>query len=395
MRDDQRHIPLRIRMDEPRRFAKGGLAAHAEKVRGAGRYGDDMIVHINRDEFNQLRQAWGEPTINPETGAPEYFLSGLRKWFSENPIASAVLPAATSILLPGLGSAVGSALNIGGVLGGASNLVGNGLVGAGLGAITGGTKGALIGGATGAIAPMIADGIGNLFGAGSGASTSGVRDSNITTTNGVTGGNSGSSSGSSSGIGGALSSLTSNPEKMLKAALGLGTIASAFYKPKDAAVQQGQANAAAAQEQFNRPLPQVEFNRQRISMQGDPRRYGTQGGQQFFANNQVPTVAAARGGKIEQPASQGALSQASRYVGGPGTGRSDEIPALLSDGEYVIDAETVAMLGDGSSKAGAQRLDGFRDEVRRHKGQHLAKGKISPDAKPPMAYLKGASRGRQ
>ena len=200
------------------------------------------MVHINRDEFEQLRQAWGEPTINPKTGAPEYFLSGLRKWFQENPVASAVLPAATSILLPGLGQAVGSALNIGGVLGSASNLVGNGLVGAGLGAITGGGQGALIGGATGAIAPYIADGIGSLFGSGSGASTSGVRDSNIMTTNGVTGGNSGgasSSGGMSAGLGGALSSLGKNPESLLKAALGLGTIASAFYKPKDAGVAQG------------------------------------------------------------------------------------------------------------------------------------------------------------
>ena len=76
-------------------------------------------------------------------------------------------------------------------------------------------------------------------------------------------------------------------------------------------------------------------------------------------------------------------------VRGPGTGRSDEIPALLSDGEYVIDAETVALLGDGSSEAGADRLDQMREAVRRHKGQHLAKGNFSPDAKAPEHYLYG------
>lgn len=76
-------------------------------------------------------------------------------------------------------------------------------------------------------------------------------------------------------------------------------------------------------------------------------------------------------------------------VKGPGTGRSDEIPALLSDGEYVIDAETVALLGDGSSKAGAERLDQLRVKIRKDKGRKLAKGEFSGNAKRPEHYLKG------
>ena len=58
---------------------------------------------------------------------------------------------------------------------------------------------------------------------------------------------------------------------------------------------------------------------------------------------------------------------------GRGTGQSDEIegttpsgrPVLLSDGEYVIDAPTVAALGDGSTKAGARRLDDMRKQIRK------------------------------
>ena len=92
-----------------------------------------------------------------------------------------------------------------------------------------------------------------------------------------------------------------------------------------------------------------------------------------------------------QNMAQGGLSALSRFVRGGGTGRSDEINAKLSDGEYVIDAETVAMLGDGSSKAGAQRLDQMRESVRQHKGKALSKGKFSPDAKSPLTYLKGAA----
>jgi len=82
-------------------------------------------------------------------------------------------------------------------------------------------------------------------------------------------------------------------------------------------------------------------------------------------------------------------SRESFAVNGAGTGRSDEIPALLSDGEYVIDAETVALLGDGSGKAGAQRLDEFRAKIRKHKGRNLAKGKFSVNAKRPERYLSG------
>jgi hypothetical protein len=59
-------------------------------------------------------------------------------------------------------------------------------------------------------------------------------------------------------------------------------------------------------------------------------------------------------------------------LSGPGSGQSDEIegttpsgrPVLLSDGEYVIDAPTVAALGDGSTNAGARRLDEMRKKIR-------------------------------
>jgi len=76
-------------------------------------------------------------------------------------------------------------------------------------------------------------------------------------------------------------------------------------------------------------------------------------------------------------------------VNGAGDGREDKIDAKLSDGEYVIDAETVALLGNGSSKAGAQQLDKFRVNIRKHKGQKLASGKFSANAKSPEAYMAG------
>jgi hypothetical protein len=99
-------------------------------------------------------------------------------------------------------------------------------------------------------------------------------------------------------------------------------------------------------------------------------------------------MAMAEGGALA--AKRGGRSQRTEFaVNGPGTGRSDDIPAVLSDGEYVIDAETVALLGDGSSKAGAKKLDDLRVKVRKHKGQKLAKGRFSANAKKPEAYLSG------
>ena len=60
-------------------------------------------------------------------------------------------------------------------------------------------------------------------------------------------------------------------------------------------------------------------------------------------------------------------------IEGGGDGMSDSIPAtidgkqdlLVSKDEYVVDAPTVAMIGNGSSDAGAKKLDNMREEVRK------------------------------
>ena len=76
-------------------------------------------------------------------------------------------------------------------------------------------------------------------------------------------------------------------------------------------------------------------------------------------------------------------------VHGAGDGQSDDIPAMLADGEYVIDAETVAQIGNGSTKAGAKALDKFRESIRAHK-RSAPVNKIPPKTKALTSYLKGA-----
>jgi hypothetical protein len=63
------------------------------------------------------------------------------------------------------------------------------------------------------------------------------------------------------------------------------------------------------------------------------------------------------------------------YACGGGTGQSDDIPAMLHDGDYVMDADVVAALGDGSSKAGREVLEGFRSQIRH---DEKAQGKPVP-----------------
>jgi hypothetical protein len=116
--------------------------------------------------------------------------------------------------------------------------------------------------------------------------------------------------------------------------------------------------------------------------------YGQRPEKSFFNYVPQPPTGMAHGGSLAAKRG-GRPSRSSFAVNGPGTGRSDDIPAVLSDGEYVIDAETVALLGDGSSKAGAKKLDDLRVKIRKHKGQRLSQGRFSSDAKKPEAYLTG------
>jgi hypothetical protein len=61
------------------------------------------------------------------------------------------------------------------------------------------------------------------------------------------------------------------------------------------------------------------------------------------------------------------------FLEGSGDGMSDDIPAMidgdqpaaLSTGEYVVSADVVSGLGNGSSEAGAKRLHAMMDRVRK------------------------------
>jgi len=90
--------------------------------------------------------------------------------------------------------------------------------------------------------------------------------------------------------------------------------------------------------------------------------------------------------------SEGGLnSMENTYVQGEGDGTSDSVKAMLADGEFVIPADVVSNLGNGSNKAGAKVLDELLAVIREHKQNHDPKD-LPPKSKGPLAYLLDANR---
>lgn len=103
-------------------------------------------------------------------------------------------------------------------------------------------------------------------------------------------------------------------------------------------------------------------------------------GQQAFSGNSLREMA--------PRATNTMYAAGGGYVSGESLGQADKIPAMLSDGEYVVDADVVSALGDGNNAAGASALAQMSENIRKHKRSAPAH-QIPPKAKNPAAYLKG------
>jgi hypothetical protein len=111
------------------------------------------------------------------------------------------------------------------------------------------------------------------------------------------------------------------------------------------------------------------------------------------AASQMPAPVQAAQGGIMGYASGGAsnlgsYSDGGRMLKGPGDGMSDSIPAKigrhqparLADGEFVVPADVVSHLGNGSTDAGAKHLYTMMDKVRKARTGRKAQGKqIKPE----------------
>lgn len=91
-------------------------------------------------------------------------------------------------------------------------------------------------------------------------------------------------------------------------------------------------------------------------------------------------------------ASLGSYSDGGRMLRGPGDGMSDSIPAKigsrqearLADGEFVVPADVVSHLGNGSTDAGARQLYSMMDKVRKARTGRVSQGRqIKPQKYMP------------
>jgi hypothetical protein len=79
-------------------------------------------------------------------------------------------------------------------------------------------------------------------------------------------------------------------------------------------------------------------------------------------------------------------------VNGPGDGQSDDIPAMLADGEFVFPADVVSALGNGSTKAGSDKLYDMMHSIRSYHRSAKPQDLPPPAKKSPLDYLKKARR---
>lgn len=135
-----------------------------------------------------------------------------------------------------------------------------------------------------------------------------------------------------------------------------------------------QQNTIPQQEPYAGPLSRFQFN-------PDTYRPAFAGGglTDIYVGDQSSARPMARGGIADL----GSYSDGGRLLKGPGDGMSDNIPATISnkrparlaDGEFVVPADVVSHLGNGSTDAGAKQLYKMMDRVRSARTGRKAQGK--------------------
>lgn len=397
--------------------------APARQLAAQGRGGDSMLVHMRPDEVAAMQrmaqQAGTSMSINPQTGLPEAFklkdlfnintytdpiekgmksiglggvydtLSGAAKTVGEN--AQYILPfipggAFASVGLGSLATPMGRGI-LGGVAGtfasGRPNLKRGlmaGLTSYGLSSAYEGLQAA--GGGTGAapeLTERAATGLELPPGAPAEvasaqtiapppvrsefeAATQGIK--NLVTGDKATSDAASKALGSQFGMGKAQATLMGatgvmaidEQEKYLEQARAAGQIAEQEYQAMKARIAAARKRAEDA----------VRANPYRFAMGGD-----------------VPLAMKSTPDTETNPYGMKRGGQPPKFIDGPGDGMSDSVPATidgvqparLADGEFVIPADVVSHLGNGSTKAGAKQLYAMMDRVRKARTGTKQQGK--------------------
>lgn len=162
---------------------------------------------------------------------------------------------------------------------------------------------------------------------------------------------------------------------LLPAAINAGTKLAMGSDNKDAPASTGTTPASDLMKMQNastQSLLSAIFNSPRQPQQNLPVLPGTPA---YDMYNPLPLAGSGGGDSGGGPGGGDGSFASGGYVSGPGGGLDDLIPttingrhaAKLSDGEFVVPADVVSMLGDGSSSEGARRLYDIVGNIRKRK----------------------------
>jgi hypothetical protein len=373
---DEKGRPLRAMY----RYAEGGdvgrglgsiaMKGYAQEMAQKGRFGDTMLAHISPEEAQMLQAAGGAGTINPQTGLPEYF-----SWRKVLKGVGKVLP----FVLPFTGIGLGAQALISGLSGAVSGGKGfdfkrglmSGLMSYGMGSLAQGA-GAAANAPTPDITvpqidtsmnPAFADQAANVMGSGAAPAVNtfkSIADVPLAQMPGQFLEN-------IQAVGqGAMGAATGAPGAREAFTAGQGSVFGKQLTPTmaagAAAVGMGGVKAADEMNAFQAQQAALTAKSQEEKQYYEDLVRRLMGG---FAG----------GGEIAAMVAGGATGPANepRTINGAGDGMSDSVPATiegvqearLADGEFVIPADVVADLGNGSSNAGSKKLYAMMDRVRK------------------------------
>jgi len=342
-------------------MAKGGLASaalkgYAEELRQQGRNGDTILAHINPTEAKMLEAMGGSGTINPKTGLPEYGFS----WKKLFRVASKIVP----FIIPNpITAAVAAGTLAGASTPGKTFDFKRGLQ-VGLTSYMGAKAGEYIGKEMAARAAT--DTASKVAGA-TGPQIGGYGDF----TSGQIAGGTQTATSATPTIAQQITSALPDVSQYIPSTVNPTSIGQAL----GTASAQSAADETIKLRQAEQAIFDEEERKRKAMAQVFQEGSGNIGQLTYGARN-GGLIALAGGGAIDPVAFEGGGMNAPvnqpRMLAGGGDGMSDSIPATidgtqparLADGEFVIPADVVADIGNGSSSAGAKRLYGMMDRVR-------------------------------
>jgi len=391
-------------------YTQGGLADVAQHLAQKGRHGDTQLVHMSPKEVRGLQAlatANGTSlTTNPTTGLPEAFRL-------ENLIPMAAGAALSPFITP-----IGAAALVGGAYGAATGSIEKGLM-AGIGAYGGAgiTEGLTSAATQGATEASAANALGVPASAGPVATGAGSQASTLAAQNasmGLTPMESAANISSSAGYASGATPMSMGSQAVDLGSSGVGNLGTkegltAAYKgmPMGTLPATGISLLTAAQQPSSVPGYQETESERRLKGYRLSPNY--QAYQAPTPNPYYRPTYAADGGVMgsfdDEPgedmahggiASLGGYSDGGRMLRGPGDGMSDSIPgviggrqpARLADGEFVVPADVVSHLGNGSTEAGAKKLYGMMDKIRQARtGKKKQAPEIKADRYLPMKKM--------